>query len=116
MYVRGLTFDDVILVPGYNGIKSRQNVTTHVTCMGRTFGIPVITNPEGGMGNIKIKNYQEGIVCPKDEILKNVYDLLDHPNRRHQIGQAARKLIKSEYSFDKSVEKLNKIYEDITQK
>jgi len=23
---RGLTFDDVLLVPGYNGIKSRQNV------------------------------------------------------------------------------------------
>lgn len=44
MYVRGLTFDDVILVPGYNGIKSRQNVTTSVECMGRTFGIPVISS------------------------------------------------------------------------
>lgn len=41
---RGLTFDDVILVPGYNGIKSRQNVTTSVELFGRTFGIPLISS------------------------------------------------------------------------
>ncbi|NBY19634.1 guanosine monophosphate reductase [bacterium] len=42
--MRGLTFDDVILVPGYNGIKSRQNVTTSVELFGRTFGIPLISS------------------------------------------------------------------------
>ncbi len=42
--IRGLTFDDVILVPGYNGIKSRQNVTTFVELFGRTFGIPLISS------------------------------------------------------------------------
>lgn len=42
--IRGLTFDDVILVPGYNGIKSRQNVTTSVDLFGRTFGIPLISS------------------------------------------------------------------------
>lgn len=41
---RGLTFDDVILVPGYNGIKSRQNVTTSVELFGKTFGIPLISS------------------------------------------------------------------------
>jgi IMP dehydrogenase len=41
--IRGLTFDDVLLVPGYNGIKSRQNVTTHVELKGRNFGIPLIS-------------------------------------------------------------------------
>src|SRR5439155_16858446 len=39
-HVRGLTFDDVLLVPGYNGIKSRQYVTTSVQLLGRTFVIP----------------------------------------------------------------------------
>lgn len=38
--LRGLTFDDVILVPGYNGIKSRQLVTTAVEIKGRKFEIP----------------------------------------------------------------------------
>ena len=40
---RGLTFDDVMLVPGYNGIRSRQDVTTSVTVAGRTFDIPIIS-------------------------------------------------------------------------
>jgi len=42
--MRGLTFDDVLLVPGYNGIKSRQNVTTTVSVLGREFGIPLIAS------------------------------------------------------------------------
>ena len=42
--VRGLTFDDVLLVPGYNGIKSRLNVTTSVEVLGRVFDIPLISS------------------------------------------------------------------------
>lgn len=42
--IRGLTFDDVLLVPGYNGIKSRQNVTTSVSLLGRMFDIPLISS------------------------------------------------------------------------
>ncbi len=41
---RGLTFDDVLLVPGYNGIKSRQNVTTNVAMGKYTFAIPLISS------------------------------------------------------------------------
>ncbi|MBY0372259.1 IMP dehydrogenase [bacterium] len=41
---RGLTFDDVLLVPGYNGIRSRQNVTTQVETHGRTFDLPLISS------------------------------------------------------------------------
>lgn len=42
--LRGLAFDDVLLVPGYNGIKSRQNVTTTVNLLGRNFDIPIISS------------------------------------------------------------------------
>ena len=83
---------------------------------GMTFGLPVITNPEGGMGNIKIKNYYHAIVCPKKEILKNVYKLFDDSQYRQRMGEAARKLIQTDYSFDSSVNKLNKIYEAIAKK
>lgn len=41
---KGLSFDDVLLVPGYNGIRSRQNVTTRVTCLGKPFEIPLISS------------------------------------------------------------------------
>ncbi len=40
----GLTFDDVILVPGYNGIRSRQDVNTIVEVKGRVFKIPLISS------------------------------------------------------------------------
>lgn len=41
---RGLTFDDVILVPGYNGIRSRNLVTTRVKFTGRVFEIPIASS------------------------------------------------------------------------
>lgn len=40
---RGLTFDDVLLVPGYNGIRSRQNVSTAVSVKSQSFDIPIIS-------------------------------------------------------------------------
>lgn len=83
---------------------------------GMTYGIPVITNPEGGMGNIKIKNYYHAIVCPKKEILKNVYKLIEDKQFRADMGKAASQLIKNDYSFDQSVRKLNEIYDEITNK
>jgi len=45
LLTRGLTFDDVILVPSYNGIHSRSLVTTSVKLAGkRTFDIPVVSS------------------------------------------------------------------------
>lgn len=41
---RGLTFDDVLLIPAYNGIKSRNMVTVSVKVSGRTFGIPIVSS------------------------------------------------------------------------
>ena len=83
---------------------------------GMTFGLPVITNPEGGMGSIKIKNYKHAIVCPDNEILKNVIKILTDTKFRENLGTNARKLIKDNYSFVKCVEGLNQIYENITKK
>jgi len=42
--LKGLTFDDVVLVPGYNGIKSRQMVTTTVNLKGWDFSLPLISS------------------------------------------------------------------------
>lgn len=83
---------------------------------GMTFGLPVITTPEGGMGSIKIKNYHHAIVCPDKEIMKNVLKLITDTKFRQSIGKNARELIKNNYSFAKCVEGLNQIYENITKK
>ncbi|MBM4316465.1 MAG: guanosine monophosphate reductase [Deltaproteobacteria bacterium] len=54
--LKGLTFDDVILVPGYNGIKSRQNVTTTVELLGRTFGIPLVSSNMDTITELEMAN------------------------------------------------------------
>ena len=83
---------------------------------GMTFGLPVITTPEGGMGSIKIENYKDAIVSPDQDILKNVFKILTDTKFRQTMGANARKLIKNNYSFIKCVEGLNQIYENITKK
>jgi IMP dehydrogenase len=40
----GLTFDDVLLVPQYNGIRSRRQVTTTTRLGSRTFAIPFVSS------------------------------------------------------------------------
>ncbi len=53
---KGLTFDDVLLVPGYNGIKSRQNVTTTVSLQGHEFGIPLISSNMDTITDVEMAN------------------------------------------------------------
>jgi IMP dehydrogenase len=53
---RGLSFDDVLLVPGYNGIKSRQNVTTSVELKGHTFEIPLISSNMDTITELEMAN------------------------------------------------------------
>jgi len=83
---------------------------------GMTFGLPVITNPEGGMGNIEIENEKHAIVCPSKDILSHVFKVINDKKYRESIGQNAKKLMKDKYSFDKCVDGLNQIYDQITQK
>lgn len=83
---------------------------------GMTFGLPVITTPEGGMGSIQIKNYHHAIVAPGNQILKWVFRLLDDNKYRKQIGKNAKDLIKNNYAFDKCVDDLNLVYDQITGK
>lgn len=42
--MQGLTYDDVLLEPGYNGIKSRQHVTTSVALSQWNFEIPICSS------------------------------------------------------------------------
>ena len=83
---------------------------------GMTFGLPIVTTSEGGMGSINIKNYKHAIVCQNNEVLQNVFQLLSDKKYRQDMGQAAKELIKKSYSFESCVEGLNQIYEEITNK
>src|ERR1051326_2125199 len=53
---QGLTFDDVLLIPNYNGIRSRQDVTTEVIVGGQRFEIPVISSNMDTVTGIAMAN------------------------------------------------------------
>lgn len=57
---KGLSFDDVLLVPGYNGISSRQNVTTEVTIAGTSFGIPLVSSNMDTITEVAMANALSG--------------------------------------------------------
>lgn len=43
MFTKGITFDDVLLVPGYNGIRSRKAVNTETNLGPISLAIPIIS-------------------------------------------------------------------------
>lgn len=100
----------VLVAPIGSGGGSRNKFFEAMACQ-----LPIITTPEG-MGGIKIENYKESIVCKPSELLKNTLDLLKDKKRREAIGKAANKLIKNNYSYEKSAQGLNQIYHEITKK
>ncbi len=77
--------------------------------------LPIITTPEG-MGGIKIENYKQSIICKYNQIASNTIKLLKDKNKRVYMGNEANKLIKSKYSYENSVNDLNQIYQEITDK
>lgn len=57
----GITFDDVILVPGYNGIRSRQDVTTAITIKDHTFEIPIASANMDSITGDRMANFMNDV-------------------------------------------------------
>ena len=55
-FIQGLTFDDVLLIPNYNGIRSRQDVTTAINMVSKRLDIPVISSNMDTITGIKMAN------------------------------------------------------------
>ncbi len=100
----------LLLAPMGSGGGTRNKFLEAMAC-----GLPIVTTPEG-MGGISIKNFKQAIVSPMDKIVEHTIDLIKNKKKRDEIGKQANLLIKNSYSYEKSVEGLNKIYESITQK
>jgi len=99
----------VLLAPMGSGGGTRNKFLEAMACR-----LPIITTPEG-MGGIKIENFKQAIVCPYGQCPKHTVNLLKNKQKRITMGIAANTLIKKHYSYEKSVEGLNQIYEQICQ-
>ena len=98
----------VLVAPIGSGGGSRNKFFEAMACH-----LPIITTPQG-MGGIKIDNFKHAIVCEYDEIVKHTIDLLKNKSKREEMGKQANLLIKQKYSYEKSAQGLNQIYQEIT--
>lgn len=99
-----------LIAPMGSGGGSRNKFLEAMACR-----LPIITTPEG-MGGIKIENYKQSIVCKYEDIANNTIDLLKNDKKRILMGEEANKLISGKYSYQNSVNGLNKIYQEINKK
>lgn len=100
----------ILVAPMGSGGGTRNKFLEALAC-----GLPIITTPEG-MGGIKIENNIHSVVCQLTDITKETIKLINDPHKRAKIGLAARELISQKFTYEKSVQDLNSIYEKITQK
>ena len=99
-----------LIAPMGSGGGTRNKFLEAMACR-----LPIVTTPEG-MGGIKIENFKHSIVCSYQEIAKHTIDLLKDDKKRIAMGNEANKLISQKYSYQGSVNGLNQIYQEITNK
>ena len=99
-----------LIAPMGSGGGTRNKFLEAMACR-----LPIVTTPEG-MGGIKIENFKHSIVCSYKEIAKHTIDLLKDDKKRIAMGNEANKLISQKYSYQGSVNGLNQIYQEITNK
>ena len=76
-------------------------------------GLPIVTTPQG-IGGINITNGKHAVVCDMNDLPAQVVSLLNDRNYRQKMGKAANELIRQKYSYEKSAQGLNQIYQKIT--
>lgn len=86
-----------------------------VTIEAMACGVPVVTTDRGGSPEINVDG-QTGFVVPAanaSKLAEAVIKLLRDGGLRDQMGQAARKRVEENYSYDRLAEKLTKLIEEI---
>lgn len=99
-----------LVAPMGSGGGTRNKFLEAMACR-----LPIVTTPEG-MGGIKIENHKQSIICDYNQVAINTINLLKDNKKRIEMGDEANKLISSKYSYQSSVNGLNQIYQQITNK
>lgn len=81
-------------------------------CSGMAAGLPVVAANVGGLKEV-LKNGQTGYLVPADDevaYVRTISMLIEDPQQRKRIGDAARELIRNDYSLEKAVRRLEDTY------
>ncbi len=83
-----------------------------------SWGIPVVATDSGGLPTI-INDGETGYIVAmrnSDALCDRISSLLDDPTKRKRIGDAARQHIHKNHSWNRLIEKLTRVYKELTTK
>lgn len=101
----------LFVAPLFSGAGMQNKVLEAMSC-----GLPVLTT---SIVNASIgANDKEHIVLAddEDEFVEQILQLLDHPERQHELGGNAREFISGRFQWEVSNEKLRKLLEEVSEK
>ena len=81
-------------------------------------GLPVVVSDAGGLLEV-VQDKITGYIAPKENVsatAKAIFKLIHNSNDRDRLGLAGRQLVLDRYRWDKSVELMQQIYEQLLQK
>ncbi len=79
-----------------------------------SWGLPVVATDSGGLPTL-IENGKTGDIVPMrdpDMLRKKIEQLLENPERRNEIGAAARSHVIDHYSWESMIDELECVYEE----
>lgn len=106
---RSLAAMDIFCLP------SLQQGLGAVMLEAMALGRPVIATGVGGVNTI-VRDGETGLMVPpsnSEELARHIIELLENPDRARAIGNAARRLVESDYSVDRMVKQFVQIYRDV---
>lgn len=97
---------DVFVLP------SRSEALPNAVVEAMASGLPVVASDVGGIPEL-VKDGRTGRLVPPGDAARlaaALIDILDHPDRALQMGQAGRRQIEEQYSFDRMVHQFETLY------
>lgn len=80
-------------------------------------GTPVVAT-NGGAIPFVVEDGKTGLLSKEEnseDVAKNILLLLEHPNRAGKMGRAGQARVRKQFSWDRSIEKLHRLYTDLVK-
>lgn len=102
----------ILLAPSVTGQKGDQEGIPVALMEAMAMGLPVVSTQYSGIPEL-VENGVSGYLVPErdcDAIAHQLNELIEHPQRWQQMGQAGRSAVESHYNVHQLTEKLSEFY------
>lgn len=112
-----LDFSDALQAMDIFCLPSLQQGIGTIMLEAMALGRPVIATRVGGVYRV-VRDNETGLLVPPSDsarLADRILELLDHPARARQIGDAAREEVQREFSVERMVQQTAAVYRDVLQ-